>query len=404
MQLTRPFVAFMLAALSADPATVGAQSTAELPREVERIQIIAPEGQVFVGTALALDARVWTKGSPTPDTAARVFWESSNLTGAWITEGGTVLLFEPGDLTVVARSGSVVATRRISVKPNPVSAVRIKGGRSRSIAVGDTVTFQATLTGRWGDVVPNAQPNWAVAVGSDATYGTTARISPDGRFTATQPGAFTIVAEMNGAAGIAQVVVREKLATPHVRPVDLDPARRVEIPEPEAAPYAGTTLPLRAVVRSVGERHPVQGARITWTSSDPAVASVADDGALSLHAPGRTVVTADNEGVKSTRTIRVLQNPAGRIVLRTNTRDAEPGSTVLLQTDIWAPGAQLVRDARPNIAVVAHDARPGDFTPGVDREGRFVPPRDGVYTIIAEMNGLASRTTITVRDAALGPR
>ena len=400
----RPIAASLLVALAVAPGAASAQSSPPLPPAVERIEIIAPQGQAYVGTALKLGSRVWVKGSKTPDSTARVFWESSNLTGAWITGGGTILLYEPGDVNVVARSGSVVATQRISVKPNPVARVEIRGAPAAPVKVGDTVALSAVLTGRWRDAVLSAQPNWAVAVGSDATYGTGANISPDGRFTAAHPGAYTIVAEMNGFADIAQVIVVAPPAAPAPRSADLDPARQVEIPEPDARAYAGTTLPLRAVVRAVGERQPTFGARITWTSSDPSVASIAADGALALHKPGRTVVTADNEGVTATRTIRVYPNPAGRIVLRTNTRDAEPGTTVLLQTDIWAPGAEQIRDARPNIAVIAHDAAAGDITPAVDGDGRFVPPKAGVYTIIAEMNGRASTTTITVRDSAFGAR
>jgi hypothetical protein len=161
---------------------------------------------------------------------------------------------------------------------------------------------------------------------------------------------------------------------------------------------------MRAVVRSLVTREESSGARIRWSSSDPSVASIAANGALVLHRPGRTTIRAEHEGESATRDIRVLPNPAGRIVLRSNTRDAAPGATVLLHADIWAPGAQLIRDARPNIAVIAHDAADEDIIPAVDGEGRFVPAKAGVYTVIAEIGGLASQTTITVRDPAFGRR
>lgn len=386
------------------PAPAAAQAPAGKPVAVERVEIVAPEHPVFVGTALRLEARVWVKGRATPDSSARVFWDASDLTAAWVTDSGTVLLFEPGEIRISARSGSASTSRTIFVRPNEVERVEIAGEPAGPIRVGDTVAFSAALSGKWREAVRGAKPNWAVAVGSDATYGTAARITPDGRFTATAPGAYTVVAEMNGRADIAQVIVRDRAARPAARQADLDPARRVEIPEPPARPYAGTTIPMRAVVRSLVTHDVSSGARIRWTSSDPSVASIAADGALALHRPGRTVVTADHEGERATRDIRVLPNPAGRIVLRSNTRDAAPGATVLLQTDIWAPGAQLIRDARPNMAVIAHDAAEGDVIPGVDGAGRFVPAKAGVYTVIAEIGGLASRTTITVRDPAFGSR
>ena len=386
------------------PAAALAQASSTVPRPVERIEIVAPQKPAFVGTALKLDALVWTKGSATPDSNARVFWEASDLTAAWVTDSGTVLLFESGELTISARSGSASASIRMFVRPNQVERVEIVGEPVRTISVGDTVAFSAALIGKWREAVKGAQPNWAVAVGSDATYGTGARITPDGRFTATAPGAYTVLAEMNGRADIAQVIVRDPAAKVVARAGGADPARRVEIPEPPARPYAGTTVPLRAVVRSLVTREESSGARIRWSSSDPSVASIAADGALVLHRPGRVTVTADHEGERATRDIRVLPNPAGRIVLRSNTRDAAPGATVLLHADIWAPGAQLIRDARPNIAVIAHDAAHGDVIPGVDGEGRFVPAKAGVYTVIAEIGGLASQTTITVRDPAFGRR
>ena len=402
MAYLRHLAAATIACLA--PSTALAQAAAPAPKAVERIEIVAPEHPVFVGTALRLDAKVWTKGSPRPDSSARVFWEASRLTAAWVTDSGTVLLFEPGEITISARSGSASATRRIFVRPNQVERVEITGEPTQTINVGDTVTFSAALIGKWREAVKGAQPNWAVAVGSDATYGSGARITADGRFTATSPGAYTVLAEMNGRADIAQVIVRDPAARMRAPSGDVDPARRVEIPEPPARPYAGTTIPMRAVVRSLVTREESSGARIRWSSSDPSVASIAENGALALHRPGRTTLTAEHEGERATREIRVLPNPAGRIVLRSNTRDAAPGATVLLHADIWAPGAQLVRDARPNIAVIAHDAGEEDVIPGVDGEGRFVPAKAGVYTVIAEIGGLASQTTITVRDPAFGHR
>lgn len=397
----RPLLAVLC--LAAAPAPALAQAASQKPIAVERVEIIAPDHPVFVGTALKLEARVWVKGSTSPDSTVRVFWDASDVTAAWVTDSGTVLLFEPGEITISARSGSASARRRIFVRPNEVERVEIAGEPTGPISVGDTVAFSAALTGRWREAVRGAQPNWAVAVGSGATYGTAARITSDGRFTASAPGAYTVLAEMNGRADIAQVIVRDPAAR-QPRPTDLAPARRVEIPEPTARAYAGTTIPMRAVVRSLVTRDLSSGAHIRWTSSDPGVASIAPDGALALHRPGRTVITAEHEGERATREIRVVPNPAGRIVLRTNTRDAAPGATVLLQSDVWAPGAQLIRDARPNVAVIAHDAGKDDVIPGVDGEGRFVPAKAGVYTIIAEMGGLASRTTITVRDPAFGRR
>ena len=402
MSYLRPLIA--AAALALAPALAFAQASTPALKPVERIEIVVPDHPVFVGTALKLGAQVWMKGSTVPDPAARVFWEASNLTGAWVTDSGTVLLFEPGEITISARSGSVATARRIFVRPNQVEKVEIAGEPDAAVGVGDTVRFSASLTGKWREAVKGAQPNWAVAVGSDATYGTAARITPDGRFTATAPGAYTVVAEMNGRADIAQVIVRDPAARKPANTGDADPARRVEIPAPSSRPYAGTTVPMRAIVRSLVTRQPSSGAHIRWSSSDPTVASIAADGALALHRPGRTTITADHEGERATREIRVLPNPAGRIVLRSNTRDAAPGATVLLHADIWAPGAQLIRDARPNIAVIAHDAAEGDVIPGVDGEGRFVPAKAGVYTIIAEIGGMASRTTITVRDPAFGRR
>lgn len=404
MQHTRLTLIAALVANASAALPLRAQKTAEVPLAVERVEIVVPDRPVFVGTALDLSARVWVKGDSVPNADARVFWEASNLTGAWVTPGGTVLFYEPGDLKIVARSGSVSATRRITVKPNPVDRIEIVGSPEQPIGVGDTISFSANLLGRWREAIRDGQPNWAVAVGSDATYGTGARITPDGKFTASRPGAYTVLAEMNGRADIAQVIVRGEAPVPSRLAGELEPARRIEIAEPAAAPYAGTTLPLRASIRSLVSGEPIYGANVTWSSSNPSVASVAADGALALHSPGRTTITVDHAGEKVTRIIRVVPNPAGRIVLRSNTRDAAPGTTVLLHADIWAPGAQLIRDARPNIAVIAHDADEDDVVPAVDRDGRFVPAKAGVYTVIAEMGGLASRTTITVRDPAFGDR
>lgn len=76
----------------------------------------------------------------------------------------------------------------------------------------------------------------------------------------------------------------------------------------------GDDLPLTATLLDAQGR-PTSGPSVSWSSSDPTVASLSADGVLTAHAPGTATVTASVGRVSSQLTVRVLARVASVSVL-----------------------------------------------------------------------------------------
>ena len=73
-----------------------------------------------------------------------------------------------------------------------------------------------------------------------------------------------------------------------------------------------SSLQLVAVLRDSSGR-PVSGRSVTWSTADPAVATVSDDGLVTGVAPGATTITASGGGSSGTATITVAPGPPRRL-------------------------------------------------------------------------------------------
>ena len=140
--------------------------------------------------------------------------------------------------------------------------------------------------------------------------------------------------------------------------------------------------------------------RLHWESSNEDVAWVSTNGVVVFEAAGKVTITASH-GVKAARhSFIVNRNPAAKLVLASNSREVYVNDTVKVKTDIWARGAELVRNPRVNYGVIARSPETqGAAT--VLESGHFVATRPGVYTLIAEFGGLADTRTITVLPSSM---
>jgi hypothetical protein len=205
---------------------------------------------------------------------------------------------------------------------------------------------------------------------------------------------YTVVAEFGGRADHVTML----LGMPGVNTAPASPdAESVSIVGGDYDLYTGTILPLSVRVMRRGKREPVENPRIHWGSSDTDVAWVGQDGIVVVEGPGRVTITAEHGRMMGSKTFVVEQNPARRIVLDTNARDLRPLDTVEVRAEVWALGGQPVRNAYVNYGVIGHTAGATDgatILPG----GRFVARKPGLYTIVAELGGIADTQTIMVRE------
>ena len=357
-----------------------------------RIEIADPPFALYAGTSVPLHARVWLARDTVPAPAPRIVWSTSNSAVAWITDLGTLQLVAPGRVMVRARSGEATAERALDVLENPVRQLTIRAPAGAP-AIGDTVALTAQALDDDERPVQGARITWGL---TQRAAGGTASIGDDGRFVASAPGTYIVIASSGPAAAraVLQVAPRPRGAVARRQGADRDD--RLKIEAPDVAPYVGTSMPLKALLSRRGEREPLELSSIRWESDRPDVASIGDDGTLTFLTPGKVTITADDGVLQLTRKFTVLPNPGAKLVMMSGAGEVYVGDVVKLNVQIWARGGMPVKDARPNFAVVREDGRPPNAS--VDDEGVFIAREPGVYTIVVELGGLTDRATIVVRQ------
>ena len=364
-----------------------------------RIEIADLEFGAYVGSTLDLAAAAWgtdatTSGKP------HIRWESSDLMTAWVTDEGTLTLFKPGRVTLTATLGTLKATKEIEVLPNPARKLNLTGDAQAEVRVGTPIRLRSRVMGDEGQVIDDARVNYAVAAGDLLRNPKAARITDDGVFTAEEPGVYTVIAEFGGVADHLTMLIGRPGVTTAAAAEDV---RSVDIEAVDYQAFVGTAIPLSARVMRKGEAEPMVKPRLHWESSNDDVAWVAPNGVVVFEGPGRVTITATHGTRSASRTFMVNRNPAARLVLSTNVRDVYVNDTVKVKTEVWARGAELVRDPRVHYGVIARSPETtGAAT--VLESGAFVATKPGVYTVVAEFGGLADTRTIMVLPRAMAGR
>ena len=117
-----------------------------------------------------------------------------------------------------------------------------------------------------------------------------------GRVTGVSVGAATITAEQEGVIGIATVTVTEEPEAT-LTTITVDPS--------EVNLDSGEEVPLTATGTYDDDTQVDLTLSVAWTSSDPQVATVDDDGRVRAIAPGSATITASESGAVGTSTVTV---------------------------------------------------------------------------------------------------
>lgn len=145
-----------------------------------------------------------------------------------------------------------------------------------TIAVADSRPYTATAIGRTGAPLQPLRYVWESSVPEVAT------VDDDGMVRPVGLGTTTITASAGKQAEAVLVVLQQVAA------VSIAPA------SPTGA--EGTTLPLTGVALGP-DGAPVRGVAFTWTTSNPAVATVDEAGVATLLSAGTTMITVTGGGV-----------------------------------------------------------------------------------------------------------
>jgi len=267
--------------------------------------------------------------------------------------------------------GIALAACSSSTAPNgTVGSVKVTPPTD-SVAVGSTITLQATVMSPGGQVVSGQKVFWNTGNASVAT------VSDAGVVTGVAPGTVQIAASAGGSSGIATITV----LPPPVASVSVSPPLDT-IVLPGTAQLTATVFDAR--------HNPLTGRTITWSSNMPNIANVDANGLVTGVAPGSATISATSEGQSGTATV-VVQPPVAASV------QVAPGAATLTVGDSTTLTA-TVKDGSGNVISGAPVTWSSDNTAAatVSTTGVVKAVGAGTATITAKSGNASGTSTILV--------
>ena len=325
---------------------------------VESITLDITSAILNTGETLTLIATV----KPDNATNKTVTWSSNNTSIATVDQNGKITAMGGGTATITAKAGDKSATCAVTVTEGfvPVESVTLDK-TSLKLAVGEDATLVAT-------VLPANATNKTVYWSSDNTW--IASVDQNGKVTANWQGTATITAYAGDKTATCTLTV-----TVPVESVTLNKTS-MELYEGETATLHATVSPWNATDQTV-----------TWTSSNPSVASVDQNGKVTALHEGTAAITAKAGDYTATCTITV-KIPVQSVTLDKTTLELDEGETVTLHATVLPENAadKTVTWTSSNPSVVT-----------VDQSGKVTALYGGTAIISAKAGDRTATCTVTVR-------
>lgn len=244
-------------------------------KPVTSVSLNSKTEDISVGNTVILAATA----SPSDATYTTVTWFSSKTSVATVDQNGKVIAISPGTATITVRTtnGSYTDTCVVTVV-QPVTSISLVS--SLALKIGEATTINAS-------VLPVNATNPRITWSSDNEE--VATVNQDGKVSGKNKGSATITATADGKFDTCTVTVTQ-------------PVSNVRISDGyNETMSVGTTQTLSAIVSpSDATNKPV-----TWSSRNPVVATVDQNGKVTAVAPGSATITATADGVSGTCQITV---------------------------------------------------------------------------------------------------
>ncbi|MBD5375583.1 MAG: leucine-rich repeat protein [Bacteroides sp.] len=312
--------------------------------------------------------------NPTDVTSKALSWSSSNESVASVSSTGVVVALTPGEVTITATTtNGKTAECKVTVNPIRVTTVTVEPAVAE-ITVGDVLSLSASID---PDDATDQTIGWS---SSDTAVAT---VDDDGNVKAIAPGAVTVTAKSpDGPSAECQITV--VAATIDVQDIVLD-AESLTL-------RAGASGVLKAHIYPENATDP----SVTWSSSEPEVATVDESGNVKALKQGMTIIaatTANGLSAECLVTVTPASKPATGIAL--NLSQVE-----LLQ---WEE-VQLIATVTPAESddVVVWSTSDMEVA-NVDDYGRVTTLSPGTVTITATtISGVSASCVVKVAAAPMG--
>ncbi|MBO4465289.1 MAG: Ig domain-containing protein [Bacteroidales bacterium] len=300
---------------------------------------------------------------PDEATDKTVYWSSSDDTIASIDTVGKLVALRQGEATIVAKAGdkearcSVAVGKKVGITSLALNKTSVK------LARGETEALEVTIK---PDNATNKTVTWISQALSVAT------VSENGTITAVGKGTTLIIAKAEEMQDTCSVQV--------IIPVEAIELNQTELQLEEGDDYvfSATIMPNDA-----------DDKEITWSSSDPSVAIVDQNGAISALNVGSTQITATVGGKSAYCQVVVNTKviPVSSVSLNKNTLCLEKGSSERLLA--------VVEPDNASDRVVVWSSSNGSVA-SVDQYGTVTALSCGETVVMADAGGKRASCTVTV--------
>lgn len=368
----------------ADTALLTALASVPPPSGVASVTMSVTSLALSIGQTQQLSAIV-RDGSGNILTDRTVSWSVGNPGVGSVSSSGLVSANGAGTSYIFAASEGRADTALLTVTtatPAPVASVTVTAPAT-TMAIGATQQLTATLRDAGGNVLAGRAVSW-----SSNNTGVVS-VNSSGVVTAAASGSATITATSEGRSGAVTLTV-SAIAQAPVATVSVSPG--------SATLTVGQSTQLTATTRDASGSV-LTGRVITWSSANPAVATVSASGFVIAVGAGSANITATSEGRSGVALITV-QPPAPAPVA---TVSVAPGSTTLTVGATQQLSATL-RDAAGAIltgrTIAWQSSTPSVAT--VSASGLVTAAAAGTATVSATSEGRSGTATVTVTGGGGG--
>lgn len=274
-----------------DNVTGTAQVTVDNP--VRTVELSPASTSVEVTHTAQLTAVLKDKGGNVV-TGRTINWTSSASSIASVDANGQVTGQQGGTATITAEADGATGTADITVTA-PVRALVVTPNPT-TVDVGSTRQLSAEPQDAAGNALSGLTVTWSSADTNIATVNSTAATTAD--LSGQTSGTTSVTASVDDGAGHTASANVAVTVGATVATVELTPTSVVLFPTDQAQ--------INVTVRDANG-NALTGRTVSWTSQDPATASVDNSGLITAAAVGSTTVTATCEGVSSDVTVDVVQ-------------------------------------------------------------------------------------------------
>jgi len=334
---------------------------------VSRIEVRPATATVNLGDSLQMQAVAFSCAGQLGEIGA-FQWRSGDATVATVSASGMVKAVNSGNVAIYAATRGKEGSASVTTEHVPVARVTVEP-TSATVAVGRTSSLTARAFDAPGREIVGRPVTW-----SSANSGVVS-VNAQGDITGgTVGGPIAVTATIEGKSASSQITVV------------LVPVNTVVVTPTTSAIDAATTLQLTATLRD-DQNNVLTGRAVTWTSSDPTIASVTAGGGLVRGIkPGTVTITATSEGKTGIAQVTVTLGAPVKLQFVQQPSTVQVGSAITPAVTVEIQDAAGNRVTTASSAVTVALATPGGAALG------------GTLTVIA-VNGLVTFSDLTVSTA-----